>query len=154
MHINSGFGKSISQLNVALVIKKIKIYGAKYLFIKNLNQILRHLKSCHCSCLGRLGQNCHPSHFIFLTFYIHLVTLRTSLAKLNGSPLQLVIRDQNALAAWLAHCNHLLWQRGCQVDPSFNSGTCYVFCVLGSGPLSWEPLVRQVLCHLQWLFQC
>lgn len=39
------FGKSISQLNVASVIKKIKIYEAKYLFLKNVNQVLRHLKS-------------------------------------------------------------------------------------------------------------
>lgn len=36
-------GKSISQLNVASVIRKVKIHGGPALFIKDLNQVLKLL---------------------------------------------------------------------------------------------------------------
>lgn len=67
------------------------------MFIKNLNQILRNLRSRHCSCLGRLGQSCHPSHFTFQTIYIHPITFRTIWVIFNVGPFELVIRDEDAL---------------------------------------------------------
>lgn len=70
----------------------MKIYRGKCLLIKSLNQVLRQLKSRHCSCLGRLEQSYHPSHFISEIIYTYPVVFRVLLARFNVGPFELDMR--------------------------------------------------------------
>lgn len=76
-------------MNIILVVERMEIYGGKCLFMKNLNEVLRHLKSRHC-ILGKTEIELSCFSLLFLdNLYILSNFKSLKLTKFNGNPFEL-----------------------------------------------------------------